>query len=257
MMASHYKKEQAMLKSSVAEMERELATFRTNSTLSGTPEPKSRKDHQRKEEIKKLTAEVEDMKVDFSGAMESRRLLEQELIQLREKSEKREEEYQDVLLKFEASTRVLEKAQERLANANEFLDVNDSLAADDALARMISFNEEVTQISSLLSSRVTFLQDGEDELPNPYAEEEEQTDGMDESTNGRGKDMIHRFLSARFPQLLAHEDIEKRRSYLDLAIRACLVFFAAAIINSGCFGLRQDLDQFFVQVWGIVQSDSE
>jgi hypothetical protein len=253
MMATHYKKEQALLKASVADMEKELATFRTNSTLSGTPEPKSRKDHQRKEEIKRLTSEVADLKADLTGAMESRRLLEQELVQTKEREEKREQEYQDLLRKFEASTRVLERTQERLANANEYLEVNDSLASDDALARMISFNEEVTQIASLLSGRVTFLQEGEDELPNPYAEEEEPADLDD----GRGKDMIHRFLSARFPQLLTHEDIEKRRAFLDLAIRACLVFFAGAIINSGCFGLRQDLDQFFLQVWGIVQSDSE
>ncbi|KIM25434.1 hypothetical protein M408DRAFT_331188 [Serendipita vermifera MAFF 305830] len=242
MMATNYKKEHAALKNAVAEMERELAEYKTNDTVSGRHDPESRKDRRRKEEIKNLNAEVAGLREDLARQMEARRELERTMEQERESRESKDNDYQDMLRKYEATNRVLERTLEKLASANEFLDTGDALGHDDALARVISFNEEMTQVASLFAEKIAFLQDGEDDLPNPYQ-------GADE------EDLVHRFLSPRFPPLLLHPDLEKRRAFVELAIRACLVYFAGLILNSGCFGLREDMDQFLLQVWGIIQSD--
>lgn len=244
MMASNYQKEHTTLKNAIAQMERELAEFRTNDTLSARNEPSSRKDHRRKEEIKKLTSEVEGLKEDLTRQMGFRREMEATMEREREAAETKDEKYQDLLRKYEATNRVLERSLEKLASANEFLETGDALGHDDALARVISFNEEMTQVASLFAERVTFLQDGEDDLPNPYQGDDEE-------------DLVHRFLSPRFPPLLLHPDMEKRRAFVELAIRACLVYFSGIILNSGCFGLREDMDQFLLQVWGIIQNDRE
>jgi len=75
MMASNYKKEHASLKSAVAQMERELAEYRTNDTLSVSIEPRSRKEHHRKEEVKKLNTEIAGLREDLERQMAARREL--------------------------------------------------------------------------------------------------------------------------------------------------------------------------------------
>jgi DNA repair exonuclease SbcCD ATPase subunit len=242
MMATNYKKEIAALRDTLATLERELAEFKTNDTLSVAIDPKSRKEHHRKEEIKKLNAEVAGLREDLAKSMEARRELEATMEKERAAREGKDDNYQDLLRKFEATNRVLERSLEKLASANEFLDTADALGHDDALARVIAFNEEMTHVASLFSEKVSFLADGEDDLPNPYQSPDEE-------------DLVHRFLSPRFPPLLLHQDAEKRRSFVELAIRACLVYYAGLILNGGCFGLREDMDQFLLQVWGIIQSD--
>ncbi|KAG8812692.1 hypothetical protein FRC19_002989 [Serendipita sp. 401] len=258
LMASQYKKDHVAMKTQVADLERELAAFKTNNTTSRTPEPRSKRDAQQKEEIKRLNAEVASLKEDVELQSQARKAVESMTEKREEAAEKREKEYQDLLRKYEATSRILERSQDKLATANEFLEVNDGLASHDALARVIGFNEEIAHISSRLVERCSFLEDGEDDLPNPYANEP-RADGNDQngliSPLEENRDMVHRFLSPRFPLLLVHRDIEKRKVFLDLAIRACLVYFASVIINGGCFGLREDLDTFFMTVWGIVQNE--
>lgn len=242
LVAANHQKEQKSLKSAVMAMERELATLRTASTLSGSPEPRSRKHHQQREEIKKLTEEITALKEDLSRQSEFRRSMEVNAERTAVEQQDKETAYQELLRKHEATNRLLERTQEQLASANEFLDISDTLDPDDALNRVHNFNDQVTQLASLIASKVTFLE-GEEEFPNPFPEE----DG----------DMVHRFLSPRFLPLLRIDNLDKRQVYLELAIRACFVYFSAQIVNSNCFGLRDDLDQFFGQVWDIVHNESK
>lgn len=254
MMASQNTKELATLRAQIAEMDKELAVYRTNSTLS-IPDSKSRKEHNRKQEIQKLTAENESLREDLNTQLAARRAIEEKMEKQADAAEKRDAEYQDLLRKFEATNRILERSQDKLAVTNEFLQVNDDLAAHDALARILNLNEEISQLAGIFVARCSFLEDGDEEFPNPYARESRNgSNAGGEEGESRQQDLVHRFLSPRFPPLLINQDHEKRRLFLDLAIRACLVHFMELIINSGCFGLREDLDAFFLQLWGIVKT---
>ncbi|CAG7847879.1 SubName: Full=Uncharacterized protein {ECO:0000313/EMBL:CCA77829.1} [Serendipita indica DSM 11827] len=247
-------KELATLRAQIAEMDKELAVYRTNSTLS-IPDSKSRKEHNRKQEIQKLTAENESLREDLNTQLAARRTIEEKMEKQADAAEKRDAEYQDLLRKFEATNRILERSQDKLAVTNEFLQVNDDLAAHDALARILNLNEEISQLAGIFVARCSFLEDGDEEFPNPYARESRNgSNAGGEEGESRQQDLVHRFLSPRFPPLLINQDHEKRRLFLDLAIRACLVHFMELIINSGCFGLREDLDAFFLQLWGIVKT---
>ena len=254
MMASQNNKELATLKAQMAEMDKELAVFRTNSTLS-VPDSKSRKEHNRKEDIRRLTAENESLRADMATQLGAQRAIEERMEKQADAAEKRDAEYQDLLRKFEATNRILERSQDKLAITNEFLQVNDDLATHDALARILNLNEEISQLASFFVARCSFLEDAEDEFPNPYARESRNgSNAGSEEGDSRKQDLVHRFLSPRFPPLLIHRDHEKRKLFLDLAIRACLVYFMEVIINCGCFGLREDLDAFFLQLWEIVKT---
>jgi hypothetical protein len=242
-MATNHQKEQKALRSAVMEMERELATLRTANTLS--EEPRSRRNHQQRDEIKRLTEEIAELKEDLSRQSEFRKSMEVNAERSAVEQQDKDSTYQDLLRKYEATTRLLEKTQEKLASANEYLDVNDSLEAGEALDRVISFNEDIARVASLIASRVDFLSvDGEEEeeFPNPFPTE----DG----------DILYTFLSPRFLPLLRVDNLETRQTYLELAIQACLVHYSESIVNSNCFGVREDLDTFFGQVWDIVHNES-
>lgn len=236
------RKENKRLKASLVQKERKDSLQTTETAVIPLPpaELRTRKDVKRDDELKRLVIQTSSLNDDLERQLEVRRELEGKLEKAKLELELKDRALKDLTVKHGSTSKTVLRLQDRMAATQEFLNMEDGLRADAVLQRVVRMNEEISHLAGLIATSAPLAVN---DLHWP------EISDLDRLT-------VTSFLSRQFLPLLTTNELEKRRLYLDLAVRACLVSQVDAIIECGCFGLRDDWNEFLDQLTAIVRSES-
>jgi hypothetical protein len=238
------RKETKRFKTSLVQRERK-DSLQTTKTARAVPLPppdllRTRKDVKRDDELKRLVIQTSSLNDDLERQLDIRRELEGKLEKARQELELKDRALKELTIKHDSTTKTVLRLQDKMAVTQEFLNMEDSLRADEVLQRVVRMNEEISHLAGLIASSAPLAVN---DLHWP------EISDLDRMT-------VTSFLSRNFLPLLTTNELEKRRLYLDLAVRACLVSQVDAIVECGCFGLRDDWNEFLDQLTSVVRSES-
>lgn len=237
-------KENKRLKASLVHKERKdsLQTIETAIIPLPLPPPelRTRKDVRRDDDLKRLVIQTSSLNDDLERQLEVRRELEGKLEKAKQELELKDRALKELTSKNDSTSKTILRLQDKMASTQEFLNMDDALRADEVFQRVVRMNEEISHLAGLISTSAPLAVN---DLHWP------EISDLDRMT-------VTSFLSRHFLALLTTNELEKRRLYLDLAVRACLVSQVDAIVECGCFGLRDDLNEFLDQLTTVVRSES-
>ena len=236
------RRENKRLKASLTQKERKDSLQTTDTAVIPLPplELRTRKDVKRDDELKRLVIQTSSLNDDLERQLEVRRELEGKLEKAKLELELKDRALKELTVKHDSTSKTVLRLQDRMAATQEFLNMEDGLRADVVLQRVVRMNEEISHLAGLIATSAPLAVN---DLHWP------EISDLDRMT-------VTSFLSRQFLPLLTTNELEKRRLYLDLAVRACLVSQVDAIVECGCFGLRDDLNEFLDQLTAIVRSES-
>ena len=236
------RKENKRLKASLAQKERKdsLQTTETAVITLPPPELRTRKDVRRDDELKRLVIQTSSLTDDLERQLEVRRELEGKVEKAKQDLELKDRAVRELSTKYSSTSKTVLRLQDKMASTQEFLNMEDGLRPDEVLQRVVRMNEEINHLAGLIATNAPLAVS---DLHWPDISD------LDRMT-------VTSFLSRNFLPLLTINELEKRRLYLDLAVRACLVSQVDAIVECGCFGLRDDLNEFLDQLTAVVRSES-
>ena len=238
------RKENKRLKASLVQKERKDSLQTTETAIIPLPPPpelRTRKDVKRDDDLKRLVIQTSSLNDDLERQLEVRRELEGKLEKAKEELELKDRALKGLTTKHHSTSKTILRLQDKMASTQEFLNMEDALRADEVLQRVIRMNEEISHFAGLIATSAPLA------VSDLHWPEISDLDRM----------TVTSFLSRHFLALLTTNELEKRRLYLDLAIRACLVSQVDAIVECGCFGLRDDLNEFLDQLTAVVRSESQ
>ena len=236
------RKENKRLKASLVQKERKDSLQTTETAIVPLPPPelRTRKDVKRDDELKRLVIQTSSLNDDLERQLEVRRELEGKLEKAKQGSELKDRALKELTTKNDSTSKTILRLQDKMASTQEFLNMEDALRADEVFQRVVRMNEEISHLAGLIATSAPLA------VSDLHWPEISDLDRM----------TVTSFLSRHFLALLTTNELEKRRLYLDLAVRACLVSQVDAIVECGCFGLRDDLNEFLGQLTAVVRSES-
>lgn len=236
------RKENKRLKASLVLRERHDSLQATETAVIPLPPPelRTRKDVKRDDELKRLVIQTSSLNDDLERQLEVRRELEGKLEKAKQELELKDRALKELTIKHGSTSKTVLRLQDKMAATQEFLNMEDGLRAGEVTQRVVRLNEEISHLAGLVATSAPLAVN---DLHWP------EISDLDRMT-------VTSILSRQFLPLLTTNELEKRRLYLDLAVRACLVSQVDAIVECGCFGLRDDMNEFLDQLVAVVRSES-